>query len=80
MAEPQLLEQVLTNLIENAVKYSPRGGKVTISGIRAHDRVKVTVADEGIGIPRGDMDRLFERFYRGEKGQSNIQERIGTLY
>jgi PAS domain S-box-containing protein len=73
MVEPNLVEQVLTNLIENAIKYSPRGGKVTISGMRVNGQVKVTVADEGVGIPLGDMDRLFERFHRGEKGQSRIQ-------
>lgn len=71
--EPNLMEQVLTNLIENAVKYSPRGGKVTITGARINGQVKVTVADEGVGIPLGDMDRLFERFHRGEKGLSKIQ-------
>jgi PAS domain S-box-containing protein len=73
MVEPNLMEQVLTNLVENAVKYSPRGGKVAISGTRVNGQVKVTVADEGVGIPLGDMDHLFERFQRGEKGQSIIQ-------
>jgi PAS domain S-box-containing protein len=73
MVEPNLTEQVLTNLIENAVKYSPRGGKVTISGTRLNGQLKVTIADEGVGIPLGDMDHLFERFHRGEKGQSKIQ-------
>ena len=73
MVEPNLMEQVLTNLIENAIKYSPRGGKVTISGTKINGQIKVTVADEGVGIPLGDMDRLFERFHRGEKGQSKIQ-------
>jgi signal transduction histidine kinase len=73
MVEPNLMEQVLTNLIENAVKYSPRGGKVTISGARVNGQVKITVLDEGVGIPLGDMDHLFERFHRGEKGQSKIR-------
>ena len=71
--EPNLMEQVLTNLIENAVKYSPRGGKITISGVIVNGKVKVTVADEGVGIPLGDRDHLFERFYRGEKAQSKYQ-------
>jgi len=71
--EPNLMEQVLTNLIENAVKYSPRGGQVTIDGKRLNGQVKVTVTDQGVGIPLGDMDHLFERFHRGEKGQSKIQ-------
>ena len=71
--EPNLMEQVLTNLIENAIKYSPRGGKVIVSGIMVDGKVKVIVSDEGVGIPSGDMDHLFERFYRGEKGQSKFQ-------
>jgi PAS domain S-box-containing protein len=73
MAEPQLLEQVMTNLVENAVKYSPQGGKVIISGAKTGGQVKVTVADEGVGISMEDMLHLFERFYRGEKGQSHIK-------
>jgi PAS domain S-box-containing protein len=73
IVEPNLMEQVLTNLIENAIKYSPRGGKVTISGKRENGQVKVTVTDEGVGIPLGDMERLFERFQRGEKRKSIIR-------
>jgi signal transduction histidine kinase len=60
-------------LVENAIKYSPRGGKVIISGVVIDEKVKVIVSDEGVGIPPGDMDHLFERFYRGEKGQSKFQ-------
>jgi PAS domain S-box-containing protein len=70
VGEPQLLEQALTNLIENAVKYSPRGGKVTVTGKQKENQVSVTVADQGIGIAAGDMEYLFKRFHRLEKGQS----------
>ncbi len=68
--EPQLMEEVLTNLVENAVKYSPGGGKITISGEYAPDSVKVSVTDEGIGIPSDEMGRLFQKFQRVEKGAS----------
>jgi len=71
--EPNLIEQVFTNLIDNAVKYSPHGGKVTITGTHLDSKVKVTVSDQGVGIPLRDMDQLFQRFHRGEKGQSKIQ-------
>jgi PAS domain S-box-containing protein len=69
-AEPQLMEEVLTNLVENAVKYSPGGGKVTISGESGRDFVKISVTDEGIGIPGEDIGRLFQKFQRVEKGAS----------
>ena len=69
-AEPQLIEQVLANLVENAIKYSPKGGKVIIAGRGLDNQVKVTVADEGLGIPQGEMEHLFERFHRVEKGLS----------
>jgi PAS domain S-box-containing protein len=69
-AEPQLMEQVLTNLMENAIKYSPKGGRVTVSGRKVDGEVKVTFTDEGIGISQRDAEHLFERFHRVEKGQS----------
>ncbi|HEX7475059.1 MAG TPA: ATP-binding protein [Dehalococcoidales bacterium] len=68
--EPQLMEQVLTNLLENAIKYSPQGGRVTVSGRKVEGEVKITIADEGIGISKRDAEHLFERFHRVEKGQS----------
>lgn len=69
-AEPQLLEQVLANLVENAIKYSPEGGKVTVTGKRVDYGIRVAVIDEGPGIPPGEAEHLFERFYRLEKGLS----------
>ena len=58
------LEQVLSNLIGNAIKYSPTGGAVRITGRVLTDHVVVSVSDEGIGIPVEEQDRIFERFYR----------------
>ncbi len=61
------LEQVFTNLVHNAIKYTPREGKVTIVARRAHtdgDYVEVTVTDTGIGISREDFPKIFERFFR----------------
>ena len=58
------LRQILMNLIENAVKYSPDGGRVEV-GLESHDnRVRVIVRDEGIGIPPGEEQRIFGKFYR----------------
>jgi signal transduction histidine kinase len=58
------LRQILMNLIENAVKYSPDGGRIEV-GLEARDsRVRVIVRDEGIGIPPGEEQRIFGKFYR----------------
>lgn len=64
------LEQVCLNLIENGIKYTPAGGKVEVSAERIGERVAVTVADTGIGIPAEGLSRLFERFYRVDKARS----------
>ncbi len=58
--------QVLLNLIDNAVKYSPEGGTVTVSTRRLHDSIRVCVEDEGSGIPPPEQERIFEKFYRSD--------------
>ena len=77
IADRHSLEQVLVNLLDNAIKYTPEGGKVTISGSEKDPReVEISVQDNGIGIPKEDLPRIFERFYRVDKGRS--QELGGT--
>ena len=56
---------MLVNLIDNAVKYSPNGGKVTVAGQRRPGVVELRVVDEGIGIPEEERERIFRKFYRG---------------
>jgi signal transduction histidine kinase len=68
-ADPDRMEEVLTNLVDNAIKYSPKGGRIAVTGRANKDEVVVTVSDEGIGIPRRELGRVFERFRRGEDGQ-----------
>ncbi|MDD4564377.1 MAG: ATP-binding protein [Eubacteriales bacterium] len=63
-------KQLLMNLIENAIKYSHDGGTVTVSAVKKEGKVYISVSDEGIGIPREHMPRLFERFYRVDKSRS----------
>jgi two-component system phosphate regulon sensor histidine kinase PhoR len=62
--------QALINLLDNAVKYTPEGGSITVSVTDAGDEIQVTVADTGIGIPREHLNRIFERFYRVDKNRS----------
>ena len=58
------LEQVLTNLVENAIKFTPAGGRVWITAARLDDRVRLTVADTGIGIAPEEQEKIFDRFYQ----------------
>lgn len=68
--DPDMLTQVLINLVDNAVKYTPAGGKVTVlAGVTGGD-VRVSVTDTGIGIPPESLPRIFERFYRVDKARS----------
>ena len=67
---PRLLSGILFNLIDNAVKYNHRGGRVDISVDNTPDAVRLTVADTGIGIPPEHRERVFERFYRVDKSHS----------
>jgi two-component system sensor histidine kinase VicK len=70
-ADRDKLDQVLDNLISNAVKYTPNGGKITVSAYRNPDGwAEISVADNGIGIPKKDLGRIFERFYRVDKARS----------
>jgi PAS domain S-box-containing protein len=64
LADEDKLRQVLVNLLDNAVKYSPDGGEVTVELGSAPGLVTLTVRDDGLGIPSGEQDRIFEKFYR----------------
>jgi signal transduction histidine kinase len=65
-ADLEKLRQVFGILVENALKYSPAGGTVTVGARRTDDAVEVRVVDEGIGIPATERDRIFRKFYRAE--------------
>ncbi|MDC0722982.1 sensor histidine kinase [Nannocystis bainbridge] len=69
-ADEQALEQVLLNLIDNAVKYTPAGGKIVVRAVKRDDMVRVEVEDNGPGIEARHRARVFERFYRVDKGRS----------
>ena len=63
-ADPDKVRQVLVNLLDNAVKYSPDGGEVVVGLNSSHGYVRFTVSDEGLGIPLSERQRIFEKFYR----------------
>jgi PAS domain S-box-containing protein len=71
-ADPDKLRQVFSILVDNAIRYSPAGGTVTVGAERKRDTVEVSVADEGIGIPQADQDQIFRKFYRGTDAESRV--------
>ncbi|MBC6696176.1 histidine kinase [Terrisporobacter mayombei] len=64
------LKQMFLNLIDNAVKYTPAGGEVIINQYTKYDEIFIEVIDNGIGIPKEDIDKIFQRFYRVDKARS----------
>lgn len=72
-ADPDRLAQVLVNLLDNAIKYSPSGGAVTVRVEQAGERLQVRVEDQGPGIPAEELDRVGERFYRTDKARSRAE-------
>jgi signal transduction histidine kinase len=76
-ADPDALAQVLSNLLQNASRYAPPGGRVTIRAERRPGDVVVTVSNTGDGIPAEDLPHLFERFYRVDKSRDRVRGGIG---
>ena len=68
--DPNRIRQVIANLIDNAIKYTPSGGRIKIEVSQHGDDVAVSIKDTGIGIPAHDMPRIFDRLYRGDKSRS----------
>jgi len=76
--DARALEYILRNLVENAIKYSDPGGEVVIKAQRRKKgRLVVSVADDGMGIDKQHLPRLFERFYRVDKGRSRSEGGTG---
>jgi len=74
VGDAKLLFQVFSNLLSNAVKYSPGGGLIEVEASNTAGGIVVAVTDHGIGVPRGDINRLFERYHRG----GNVSGIVGT--
>jgi two-component system phosphate regulon sensor histidine kinase PhoR len=77
LADEDLLNQVLINLLDNAIKYTPRQGKIIIRSRQRDSRVITTFTDTGMGIPHESLPRVFERFYRVDKARSRHQGGTG---
>jgi signal transduction histidine kinase len=69
--DPERVHQVLANLLENAVRHSPAGGRVEVSARAERGRIAIEVCDEGPGIPEEEANRVFERFYRADSARSS---------
>jgi two-component system, OmpR family, phosphate regulon sensor histidine kinase PhoR len=69
-ADEVRLEEVLYNLIDNAVKYTPSGGTIQLRAEKLPNEVAISINDSGVGIPKHDLPRIFERFYRADKARS----------
>jgi PAS domain S-box-containing protein len=71
-ADPEKLRQVFAILVDNALRYSPEGGRVSVGAALRQDTVEVSVADEGIGIPQADQEQIFRKFYRGADAELRV--------
>ncbi|HEY65298.1 MAG TPA: GAF domain-containing protein [Caldilineae bacterium] len=71
------LEQVLTNLVENAIKFTPSGGRITLNGRDLGEMVEISVQDTGIGIPVSEQERVFDRFYQVDGGMNRMYRGTG---
>jgi signal transduction histidine kinase len=70
IADPVRLRQVVVNLVDNAIKYTPAGGTISVSNLRIDGKAVLEVSDTGIGIPQESLPHLFERFYRVDGARS----------
>jgi two-component system phosphate regulon sensor histidine kinase PhoR len=75
--DEDLLNQVFINLLDNAIKYTPRKGSIVIRSRKQESRVITTITDTGVGIPHESLPRVFERFYRVDKARSRDQGGTG---
>lgn len=71
LVDPPRIQQVLTNLLHNAIKFTPSGGRITLSAALHEDTILFSVKDTGIGISADDLPRIFERFYKSDKTRSS---------
>lgn len=71
------MTQVIDNILNNAIKYSPDGGKITVSMKTTDDQMILSISDQGLGIPKQDLPKIFDRFYRVDRARSRAQGGTG---
>jgi two-component system phosphate regulon sensor histidine kinase PhoR len=75
--DPGRIEQVMLNLIHNAIKFTPAGGVITVRAVESNAKLRIEVVDTGIGITEADVPRLFERFYKSDKARRSEGSGLG---
>ncbi len=76
-ADPERAQQIFVNLIHNAIKFTPAGGWIRITAEQKEEMLAISVADNGIGIPADDLDRIFERFYKSDRARNTPGTGLG---
>ena len=76
-SDPEALRQIFTNLFDNALRHTPRGGRIRVTSERRGDETLIRVTDTGSGIPAEHLPRIFERFYRVDPGRSRQEGGTG---
>lgn len=76
-ADAGRIQQVMTNLVHNAIKFTPPNGQITVSAVRENGVIAVSVADNGVGIPSEDLPRIFERFYKSDRARAGAGTGLG---
>ncbi|HOJ44113.1 MAG TPA: HAMP domain-containing sensor histidine kinase, partial [Syntrophorhabdaceae bacterium] len=76
-ADRQKIQRVLSNILDNGIKFTPRGGSITISICGEGDEVQIVLQDTGIGIPEDELPHIFDRFFRGERNRTTPGNGLG---
>lgn len=76
-ADPRYLDIAIRNLLDNAIKYVEREGRIRISAFKNNNNIQIDIEDNGVGIPKADLERIFERFYRVDKARSGADRGTG---
>ena len=75
--DPMRIQQVMTNLVHNAIKFTPPHGHIAVSAVRDNGAVQVAIRDDGAGIPADDLPRIFERFYKSDRARTGAGTGLG---